>query len=75
VTRDVIIIIIIIIIFLKIRNVNIRGNGKQSNPKAGEGYCNEATQSEPLTHSQSYQAQNTEKHTGVKQRRAWTKEE
>jgi hypothetical protein len=39
------------------------------------GYCNEATQSGPLTHSQSHQAQNTVEHTGVKQRRTWTKEE
>jgi hypothetical protein len=62
-------------LFLKIRNGNIRSNGKQSTPKAGESYCNEATQSGPLTHSQSHQAQNTGKHTGVKQRRAWTKEE
>jgi hypothetical protein len=59
----------------KIRNGNIRSNGKQSTPKAEEGYCNEVTQSGPPTHSQSHQAQNTEKHTGVKQRRAWTKEE
>jgi hypothetical protein len=31
--------------------------------------------SHSLTHSESHQAQNTGKHTGVKQRRAWTKEE
>ena len=37
--------------------------------------CNEATQSGPLTHSQSHQAQNAAEHTEVKQRRAWTKEE
>jgi hypothetical protein len=30
-------------LFLKIRNGNIRINGKQSIPKAEEGYCNEAT--------------------------------
>jgi hypothetical protein len=35
----------------------------------------EATQSGPLTHSQSHQAQNTAEHTEVKQRKAWTKEE
>jgi len=62
-------------LFLKIRNGSIRSNGKQSTLKAEEGYCNETTQSEPLTHSQSHQAQNTGKHTGVKQGRAWTKEE
>jgi hypothetical protein len=37
---------------LKIRNGNIRSNGKQNTPKAEEGYCNEATQSGPLTQSQ-----------------------
>ena len=46
-----------------------------STAKFEEGYCNEATQSEPLTHSQSHQAQNTVEHTEVKQKRAWTKEE
>jgi hypothetical protein len=61
---------------IKGANGNTRSNGKQSTPKAEEGYCNiEATQSRPLTHSQSHQTQNTGKHTGVKQRRAWTKEE
>jgi hypothetical protein len=40
-----------------------------------EGYCNEATQGRPLTHSESHQAQNITKHTEVKQRMAWTKEE
>jgi hypothetical protein len=57
------------------RNGNIRSNGKQNTLKAEKGYCSEATQSGPLTHSQSHQALNTGKHTGVKQRRAWTKEE
>ena len=38
-------------IFLNTRNGNIRSNGKQINPRAEEGYCNEATQSGPLTHS------------------------
>ena len=52
-------------LFLETRNGNIRSSGKPSTPKA------EATQSRPLTHSQSHQAQNTE----VKQRRTWTKEE
>ena len=40
-----------------------RSSGKPSTPKAEEGYCNEATQSGPLTHR------------GKKKRRAWTKEE
>jgi len=62
-------------LFLETRSGNIRSSGKQSTPKAEEGYSNEATQSGPLTHSQSHQAQNTVKHTEVKQRRAWTKEE
>jgi len=62
-------------LFLETRNGNIRSSGKLSTPKAEEGYCNEATQSEPLTHSQSHQAQNTVEHTEVKHRKAWTKEE
>jgi hypothetical protein len=63
-------------LFLKIRNGIIRSTRKQSTAKSEEGYCNiEATQSGSLTRSQSHQAQNTGKHTGVKQRRAWTKEE
>jgi hypothetical protein len=36
-------------LFLKTRNGNISSNGKQSTPKAAGGYCNEATQSGPLT--------------------------
>jgi len=60
---------------LKVKNGNIRRSGKPSTPKAEGGYCNEATQSGPLTHSQSHQAQNTVEHTEVKQRRDWTKEE
>jgi hypothetical protein len=44
-------------------------------PKADEGYCNEATQSGPLTHSQSHQAHPTAEHTEVKHRQAWSKEE
>ena len=40
-----------------------------------KGYCNEATQSGPLTHRQSHQAQNAAEHTEVKQIRAWTREE
>ena len=63
-------------LFLKTRNENIRNNGKQSIPRAEECYCNEATQSGPLTHSQSHQAQNAAAHTEVKKkRRAWTREE
>ena len=62
-------------LFLKTRNGNIRSNEKQITPRAEEGYCNEATQSGPLTHSQSHQAQNAAEHTEVKQRRAWTREE
>ena len=53
---------------METRNVNIRSSGKPSTPKAEEGYCNEATQSGPLTHSQSHQGQNTVEHTEVKQR-------
>ena len=45
-------------LFLKNRNGNIRSNGKLITPRVEEGYCNEATQSGPLTHSQSHQAQN-----------------
>jgi hypothetical protein len=44
---------------------NIRHCGKQSTPKAEEDYCNEATQSGPLTHSQSHQAQNIAESTEV----------
>jgi hypothetical protein len=62
-------------LFLKTRNGNIRSNGKQITPRAEEGYCNEATQSGPLTHSQSHRAQNTAERTEVKQRMAWKKEE
>jgi hypothetical protein len=62
-------------LFLETRNGNIRSSGKLRTPKAEEGYCNEATQGRPLTHSQRHQAQNITKHTEVKQRMAWTKEE
>jgi hypothetical protein len=62
-------------LFLKTRNGNIRSTGKQSTPTSEEGYCNEATQSGPLTHSQSHQAQHTAEHKEVKHRQAWTKEE
>jgi len=62
-------------LFLKTRNENIRSTGQQCTPRAEEGYCNEATQSGPLTHIKSHQAQNTAEHTEVKQRKAWTKEE
>ena len=60
---------------LKTRNGDIRTTGQQCTSKAEEGYCNEATYSGPLTHSQSHQAQNSAKHTEEKQRKAWTKEE
>jgi uncharacterized protein with von Willebrand factor type A (vWA) domain len=62
-------------LFLKTNNGNIRSNGKQITARAEEGYCNEATQSGPLTHSQSHQAQKAAEHTAVKQRGAWTREE
>jgi hypothetical protein len=61
-------------LFLKTRNGNISSNGKQITPRAEEGYCKEATQSEPLTHSQGHQTQNAAEHTEIKQRRAWTRE-
>jgi len=53
---------------LETRNGNVRSSGKPSTAKADEGYCNGATQSGPLTHSQSHQAQNTVEHTEVKQK-------
>ena len=62
-------------LFLETRNGNNSSSRKPSMPKAEDGYCNEATQSGPLTHSQNHQAQNTVEHTEVKPRRAWTKEE
>ena len=62
-------------LFLKTRNGNIRSNGKHITPRAEEGYCNEATQSGPLIHSQNQQAQNAAEQTEVKKRRAWTREE
>jgi predicted HAD superfamily Cof-like phosphohydrolase len=46
-----------------------------STPKAEEDYCNEATQSGPLTHTQSHQSQHTLEHEEVKHRQAWKKEE
>ena len=42
---------------------NNNNNNNNNTPKAEEGYCNEATQSGPLTHIQSHQAQNTVEHT------------
>jgi len=57
------------------KNREIRSNGKPSTPRAEEGYCNEATQSGPSTHSPSRQTQNIPKSTEVKQRIAWTREE
>jgi len=62
-------------LFLKTGNGNIRNTRQQCPPKSEEGYCNEATQSGPLTHSQSHQAQNTAEHTEVKEGKAWTKKE
>jgi hypothetical protein len=62
-------------LFLETRNGNIRSRGKPQTHNAEEDYCNEATQGRPLTHSQSHQAQNITKHTEVKQRMAWTKED
>jgi len=62
-------------LFLETRNGNIRSSGKLSTAKAEEGYCNEATQSRPPTHSESHQAQNMSKNTEVKQTMAWTREE
>ena len=50
-------------------------NKKPSNPRAEDGYCNEAIQSRPSTHSQTCQTQNISKNTEVKQRVAWTREE
>ena len=44
-------------------------------PRTEEGYYNEATQSGPITHNQSHQAQNAAELTEVKQRRAWTRNE
>jgi hypothetical protein len=62
-------------LFLETRNGNIRSSRKQRTPQAEEGYCNEATHDRPFIHSQSHQAQNITKHSEVKQRMAWTKEE
>jgi hypothetical protein len=62
-------------LFLKTRNGNTWSTGKHSTSKAEEGYCNEPTQSRPLTHSQSHQAQHTVEHKEVKHRQAWKKEE
>jgi hypothetical protein len=62
-------------LFLEPRSGNIKTSGKLQTPKAEKGYGNGATQGRPLTHSQSHLAQNISKHTEVKQRRAWTKEE
>ena len=56
-------------LFMKTRNEIIRSNWKQIIPRAEEGYCNEATQSGPLTPSQSHQVQNAAEHTEVKERR------
>jgi len=55
-------------LFFETRKGNIRSSGKPSTPKAEEGYCNEATQSGPPTHSQRHLAQNTVEHTEVKKK-------
>ena len=47
-----------------------------SSPMAEEGYCNEASQSGPLTHSQSMPP--SQKYSGTyrdKTKKAWTREE
>ena len=62
-------------LFLENKNGKIGSNGKPSTPRAKEGYCNEATQSGPSTHSKSHQTHNISKNTEVKQRMAWTREE
>ena len=58
---------------MKARNGNIRSNGKHITPRAEEGYCNEATQSRPLTHSQSHQAHNAAEHTEIKKKKGLDK--
>jgi len=62
-------------LFLETKNRKIRSNGKLNTPTAEEGYCNEATQGRPSTHSHSCQAQYMSKNTEVKQRMAWAREE
>jgi len=57
---------------LENKNGKIGSNGK---PSTKEGYCNEATQSGPSTHSQGHEIHNISKNTEVKQRMAWTREE
>jgi len=46
-------------LFLETTNRKFRSNRKLNTSRAEEGYCNEATQSRPSTHSQSHQALNT----------------
>jgi hypothetical protein len=62
-------------LFSENKKGKIGSNGKPSAPRAKEGYCNDATQSGPSTHSQSHQTHNISKNTAVKQRMAWTREE
>jgi len=59
--------------YLETRNGNIRSSGKPSAPEAEEGYCNEATQSGPLIHSQRHLAQNTVEHREVKKKKGLDK--
>jgi len=56
-------------------NEEMRSNEKPSTASAQEGYCNEATQSTPSTHSPTHQTQNITNNTELKQRMAWTREE
>jgi hypothetical protein len=61
-------------LFLETQNRKFRSNWKPNTSRAEEGYCNEAIQSGPSTHSQSHQALNIFKNTEVKQSMAWTRE-
>jgi len=61
-------------LFLETMNRKFSSNWEPSTSRTEEGYCNEATQSRPSTHSQSHQALNILKNTEVKQSMAWTRE-
>ena len=52
-------------------NGNTRGDEQQNTPMAEEGYCTKGTQTRPLTHSQSHQAQTTTELLRVKQKQAF----